>query len=253
MPLPAFHPSDLSLLIEDLASPTLSLAQVAERHNTSLDSLSLYLTTSEALLHIANAELAAALRIRLAAQIQLHHAVQALTTSLKSFNEEAAKPAAPHDTPTAPTTTSITPLSSITPDAALREQQRSNARRAAHLLFRLATFTPRSLAGIAPPAHQPPHAREPGPARSTTPAAPTAPAPAARNHSASSQHFAPLSPSRAPAPASRNGAAHSPAPTPPRAAAPARNGDDARTLSPPARPSPGARLVLAAGATGPPH
>src|SRR6185369_14011425 len=90
-----------------------------------LEQLSLFLLTEPALAHVAAIEAANAIRIRLAAASHLDRAVNTIITMLDGYAADADK------------------LLTDTPrNRALREYQRANARRAAHLLYRLAHYRP---------------------------------------------------------------------------------------------------------------
>jgi len=118
--------------VQFLTRSDLTLHEIADAFNTTLEALTLYLTSEEGLAQIATTELACALRIRLAAMHHLPRAVDALGTMLEDYTQS---------TRNLPARESSSNLQSQT----LREEQRKNARRASHLLFRLAHFTPRPI------------------------------------------------------------------------------------------------------------
>ena len=108
---------------------------IADSMEWSLRVLNLYLSTEEGLLLVAQCELATAVRTRIAAAAQLHNAIDALGTMLQEYAHCARR-------------TLVDERKHTT--HVLREEQRANARRAAHLLFRLAHFTPRPIRAYTP-------------------------------------------------------------------------------------------------------
>lgn len=133
--LPSISPSQQALILQLLQDPTASLESIADSLNWPLEHLTLYLTSAVGLALIAECELAIAVRTRVAAAAQLHAAINALGLMLSEYASTADK--IPFDD------------RKITTHE-LREVQRSNARRAAHLLFRLAHFTPRPIKSYTP-------------------------------------------------------------------------------------------------------
>jgi len=130
MPPTLFDPAEeiLDSLLDDLASPNLSLTDIALNCGTTVEALSAWLATDGATLLIQHSLHAATLRTRLAATHALPSAVQALVTALTDYSKEEynAGRESSADTPFT------------------REHRRTSARRAAQLLTRLANFTPRS-------------------------------------------------------------------------------------------------------------
>ena len=111
------------------------MESVADSLEMSLDQLTLYLTSEEGLLLVAQCELSLAVRTRIAASAQLHNAIDALGMMLQEYangTRRTLMDESRHST------------------HVLREEQRANARRAAHLLFRLAHFTPRPIKSYTP-------------------------------------------------------------------------------------------------------
>ncbi len=133
--LPSISPSQQALVLQLLQDPTCSLEAIADSLNWPLEHLTLYLTSAEGLALITECELAIAVRTRVAAAAQLHAAINALGLMLSEYASTANK--IPFD-------------DRKTSTHELREVQRSNARRAAHLLFRLAHFTPRPIKSYTP-------------------------------------------------------------------------------------------------------
>ncbi len=152
MTAPLFNPTpdQLDDLLDDLSSPDLSLRDLARRFNTTIEAFSAWLYSGPARPFLEHSFHAATLRTRLAATHSLPSAVQALVTSLQDFVDESHKVTLRASLDTMP----------------LREGRRASARRAAHLLHRLANFTPRSLE---PHFLAPPSARAPSVSAGSTP------------------------------------------------------------------------------------
>jgi len=142
--------------VQFLTRSDLTLHEIADAFDTTLEALTLYLTSDEGLAQVATTELACALRIRLAAMHYLPRAVDALGTMLEDYTQS---------TRNLPARESSSSLQSQT----LREEQRKNARRASHLLFRIAHFTPRLIRAYTHTPHEP--------NLSTPPSTPPAPTP----------------------------------------------------------------------------
>ena len=124
-----------AFLLHLLQDPTQSMEAIADSMEWSLRVLNLYLSTEEGLLLVAQCELATAVRTRIAAAAQLHNAIDALGMMLQEYAHSTRG-------------TLMDERKHTT--HVLREEQRANARRAAHLLFRLAHFTPRPIKSYDP-------------------------------------------------------------------------------------------------------
>ncbi|HEX2837316.1 MAG TPA: hypothetical protein VHN77_04215 [Phycisphaerales bacterium] len=134
-PFPRAH------LLHLLLDPTKSLHDVAATLHTTVDHLSLFLTSDQGEALLSQAERTTALRTRALAAAQLHKAIAALATMLDDDNANAKLDTNPNADPGAPNT-EPTNLPSATTLALLRHKHQDQARRAAHLLLRLANFSP---------------------------------------------------------------------------------------------------------------
>lgn len=106
------------------------MESVAASLDWTLEQLTLFLTSQEGLQLLADCELASAARARAAAAAHLTQAIDALGMMLAEYAH----------------TTRRTPLDDRKHAThVLREVQRANARRAAHLLFRIAHYSPRPI------------------------------------------------------------------------------------------------------------
>lgn len=115
----------LARLLADLTDSDLTLRQIARDFHTDLFQLNAFLASSPAL---AEAHHAAALRIRLAAAAQLPEVLTTLLTMVRSYHADADR------------------LRPDTPENRIRLVEHArDARRAAHLLFRLANYNPRPM------------------------------------------------------------------------------------------------------------
>ena len=169
MTAPLFNPTpdQLDDLLDDLSSPDLSLRDLARRFNTTIEAFSAWLYSEPARPLLEHSFHAATLRTRLAATHSLPSAVQALVTSLQDFVDESHK-------------VTLRPSLDTMP---LREGRRTSARRAAHLLHRLANFTPRSLE---PHFLAPPSARAPSVSAGSSPSASSSPSSSSSSSSSAS-------------------------------------------------------------------
>ncbi len=136
--IPTLDPRKRDFALRQLQNPTCSMEDVAESLGLTLEQLTLYLASDEGLQLIAEAELSLAVRTRIAAAAHLHHAIDALGMMLSEYADGTRNIALDdrkHST------------------HVLHEAQRGNARRAAHLLFRLAHFTPKPIRAYGPSPH----------------------------------------------------------------------------------------------------
>ena len=125
--------------IDDLCDPSLSINEIASDLTVSIDALACWITRPDIQEKLANLATAAALRSRLLAALQLPSAVDVISSILKGYTA-AENSTTGRDTPEA---------------TALRESRRTNARRAASLLLRIARYhfelTPRTSSPHSPP------------------------------------------------------------------------------------------------------
>jgi hypothetical protein len=112
--MPYIDCMDRASIIDDLASPNLSLSEVAARHGLTLDALSTYLTSDQARQKLDQIQSAAAIRTRLIAQLHLPVAAAALSTILQSHRAaltaspaQQASPLSPSNPLTRPVTPSV--------------------------------------------------------------------------------------------------------------------------------------------------
>ncbi len=142
--------------LEVLQSPHLSFEDAADALGLTLEQLTAFVTSDDGLALIAGAELAAAVRVRAMAAAQLHTVVDALSMMLLSYASSARN---------VPTADSLRAQE-------FSETQRQNARRAGHLLFRLAHFSPRPLRAYEPRAKEAGGENGPADTHALKPAAP---------------------------------------------------------------------------------
>ncbi|MBX3359452.1 MAG: hypothetical protein KF745_13615 [Phycisphaeraceae bacterium] len=211
----SFNPSpDLAAkILDSVTDPTLTLRDVADLHNTTVEALVLWFAEPEIAERLDQIESTIARRTRIVASNFLPAATIALGRSIDEHNsDEAHFPVRAGDQR----------------GLELRRRSRETARRAAALLLRLANFTPgpRHSTSTPRPAHAPSPTRTPTPApssQSIAPYPPTAPP---------DPLSPPPTPSRAPHPAT----AHTTAPSRislPQLSPAARTGHDGRRLPPP--------------------
>jgi len=136
-------------LLALLADTDCSFTEVAQRCAISVQELSLYLTSDEGRELFMAAHCAAMMRVRMAAVSNLNHAVSALSLMLMAYQSE-----------------SETLFRDSPPTRKFREVQRTNARRAASLLTRLANLQYRPL--IATPTPTPTPTRSPTPSEASS-------------------------------------------------------------------------------------
>ncbi|MBX3357497.1 MAG: hypothetical protein KF745_03625 [Phycisphaeraceae bacterium] len=153
--LPSFNPSpDLAAkILDSVTDPTLTLRDVADLHNTTVEALVLWFAEPEIAERLDHIESTIARRTRIVASNFLPAATIALGRSIDEHNsDESHFPVRPGDQR----------------GLELRRRSRETARRAAALLLRLANFTPgprRGTSYSASPAPRPPsHAPPPPPA-----------------------------------------------------------------------------------------
>src|ERR1043165_3963474 len=111
-------------VLDDLCDPSMSFEDVANHVNCSLDALAAWMTRPDIQERLANLATSAALRARMLAALQLPSAVNTISQILRAY-ATAEQSAAPRATPEA---------------QAHQETQRTSARRAAHLLLRIARY-----------------------------------------------------------------------------------------------------------------
>lgn len=136
-------PAALTRLIDDCATADLSLRELAQRHDISVEALCAFMHSDAGAAQLNAIYAAAILRARIAAAAHLPLVVDALAWMLTAHSAQTSRDLPPQ-TPRA---------------AALRQHARENARKAAALLLRIATLLPRPLTSqlISPPAHSPAH------------------------------------------------------------------------------------------------
>ncbi|MCC6952305.1 MAG: hypothetical protein IT433_12785 [Phycisphaerales bacterium] len=184
-------PAQTDALISAIASDfNSSLAGIAEEYNTTLESLTLWMTRPDIAERLDALQSACAARVRLVAANFLPLAVETLRSVLADFRELHCNTLCDTSSPRA---------------IATRARAAENARRAASTLLRLAHFTPRGwrhpTAPLAP--------AEPAPSRQTSPASPPVPIPADVAPLANAPH----SPSPTSSPVAAHPAPHTPAAT----------------------------------------
>ena len=136
-PLPIFHPSatTAATIINELASNEITLLDIADRHETTLEALTLWMIRPDIAERLNAFESACARRARLTVANSLNAIANTLLHLLAEAKDDHASvhrvPAATHHA------------------FAARMQSRESARKAANLLLRIARYTP--LADNAPP------------------------------------------------------------------------------------------------------
>src|SRR5262245_22777474 len=110
--------------IDDLADPSMSLEDIANAVQCSLDALSAWILKPDVQRRLADLATAASFRARALAAIQLPTAVHSLSLTLRAY-AAAEQRSVSRDTPEA---------------QAHQEAQRTSARRASNLLLRIARY-----------------------------------------------------------------------------------------------------------------
>jgi len=199
MPTTPFNPSPETLdqILDQLADPECSLREIAEIHKTTLAALTLFMTRPDIAEAIATLQSGAATKARLAAADSLPTVITALKLSVESFLFESCH--------------ALIRVNSL---AAMeqRRKARETARKAAFLIFRIATFDPAR-----------PRARTPAPNPILTPPPPSLTTPSPRRRQPTLEDLAPyLSDLPIPActPTLASAAAPPPPPPPPPTKAP---------------------------------
>ena len=118
-------PTQVAAILTDLTSTEHSLADVAELHHTTIDALSAWAARPEIQDRLRAIETLAAQRARLAAAAHLPLAIGALADMLTAYRADESR----------------TPMRGDLKSIHLAEIRRSNARRAANLIMRLARFS----------------------------------------------------------------------------------------------------------------
>lgn len=144
MPGPFFNPDPEATdrVLHDLSQPNLSLLEVAEAHETSVQALTLFMARPDIAERLDTIDSAVSRRARHIAANHLGFGARTLATILEEYTDEAL------NTPVAPNT-------------AAREQRRharETARKAVSLLLRIAHYHPRTAPPIASPRSAPPAA-----------------------------------------------------------------------------------------------
>jgi hypothetical protein len=107
---------DLVSIIADLASPDLTLSEVAARHGLTIEALSIYLASDQAQATLDLVQSTLAIRTRLAAQLHLPLAIAAIGTLLTSHRAVACPSPSAHGGPLSPNAQQGSP-----PDAHARQ------------------------------------------------------------------------------------------------------------------------------------
>jgi hypothetical protein len=142
-------PDQTSLIIDQLASDDLSLRDIADEHNTTIEALTAFMTRPDIRERLANLQSACAARSRVSATNKLPLVIKTLTAVLLEYIENA------YNSP-------VNPKSTLAFEQRRREAE--TARKAAAILYRLMTFDPtrarqrplltspeRQRAGLLPP------------------------------------------------------------------------------------------------------
>lgn len=134
-------PTDLAALRHDLLDSSKSLDEIAALHSTTVDQLSLWLTSDEGIQTLTPAADSLSLRIRLAAASHIPDALTIVSAAMKAYARDAE--IGPPESTRREVNPPLARELSIAVDrnADFIHRSREGARRSAALIIRLATFT----------------------------------------------------------------------------------------------------------------